>query len=192
MGIKEIKKELNNLAKKELIDIIAGLYKSHKRVKEYLDFYVNPDEEAFYEEYREKILEAFYPKRGKGYNLKTAKNAIADFKKLGTSKDLVADLLLFYVETGISFTREFGDINESFYISMAKTYEQALKLLKNENILNNFAGRATAILKNSEGTGWGLYEDISDIHCIYYPDHYNAPDEPMPTNNRASMRINRD
>ena len=43
MGLKEVKSELNKLDKDALIKHISELYKNFKPVKEYLDFYINPD-----------------------------------------------------------------------------------------------------------------------------------------------------
>ncbi|MCA6432179.1 MAG: hypothetical protein IM574_01110, partial [Cytophagales bacterium] len=107
MGLTDIKKELKKLDKDKLIDLVADLYKKNKSVKEFFDFYVNPDERELFNKYRDKVFEAFYPKRGYNYKLKDGKQAISDFKKLGTSSDLLADLMLFYVETGVKFTNDY-------------------------------------------------------------------------------------
>lgn len=115
MGLTDLKKELKKLDKDKLIDLVADLYKKNKFVKEFFDFYVNPDEKELFNKYRDKVFEAFYPKRGDNYKLKDGKQAISDFKKLGTSADSLADLMLFYVETGVIFTNDFGDIDEPFY-----------------------------------------------------------------------------
>jgi len=117
-----IKTELSKLEKSALIEIISDLYKKNKSVQEYLNFYIKPDEDGLFEKYRAKVYEAFYPKRGFGYNLKQGKQSITDFKKLGPSVESLADLMLFYVETGVKFTGDFGDMDEAFYNSMESTY----------------------------------------------------------------------
>ena len=83
-----------------------------------------------FNKYRDKVFEAFYPGRGYNCKLKDGKQAISDFKKFGPSADLLADLMLFYVETGVKFTNEYGDIDEGFYSSMETTYVAALTLMK--------------------------------------------------------------
>ena len=133
-GLNELKKELNKFDKAKLIELMAELYKKNKSVKELFDFYVNPDEKGLFKKYQNKVFESFYPKRGFNYNLKDGKQAISEFKKLGVSEESVADLMLFYVETGVKFTNDFGDINESFYSSLEKAYLQALTLMKKENV----------------------------------------------------------
>ena len=169
MGLTDIKKELKRLDKDKLIDLVADLYKKNNSVKEYFDFYVNPDEKELFNKYRDKVFESFYPKRGYDYKLKEGKQAISDFKKLGPSSDLIADLMLFYVETGVKFTNEFGDIDETFYSSMETTYVAALKLMKKENLLDKFADRARKIVSDTRDIGWGFHDYLCQVHYDFYP-----------------------
>lgn len=173
MGLSNVKKELKKLDKSKLIELVADLYKKNKSVKEFLDFYTNPNEDELFEKYRDKVFEAFFPKRGYHYSLKTGKQAISDFKKLGTSIDLLADLMLFYVETGVKFTNEFGDIDENFYSSMETTYVAALKLMKKENSLDKFAERTREVVRDTNGIGWGFHDYLSDVHSDFYPDYFD-------------------
>jgi hypothetical protein len=168
MGITELKKELKRLDKTKLIDLIADLYKKNKSVRELLDFYVNPQEEEIFEKYRDKVFEAFYPSRGYKLKLKEGKQAIADFKKLGPSQDLLADLMLFYVETGVKFTNEYGDIGESFYSSIESTYQAALKLMQKEKLLEKFADRAGKVVNDTSNIGWGFHDYLGDVHSEFY------------------------
>jgi len=171
MGITELKKELKRLDKTKLIDLIADLYKKNKSVRELLDFYVNPQEEEIFEKYRDKVFEAFYPSRGYKLKLKEGKQAIADFKKLGPSQDLLADLMLFYVETGVKFTNEYGDIGESFYSSIESTYQAALKLMQKEKLLEKFADRAGKVVSDTSNIGWGFHDYLGDVHSEFYVNH---------------------
>lgn len=170
MGLTDIKKELKKLEKEKLIDLVAELYKKNKSVKDFFDFYVNPNEREHFERYRNKVFEAFYPKRGYNYKLKDGKKAISDFKKLNPSANLLADLMLFYVETGVKFTNEFGDIDEAFYSSMETTYLAALKLMKKENMLQEFADRSGKVLNDTNDIGWGFHENLCGIYFNYYAD----------------------
>jgi hypothetical protein len=173
MGLTDLKNELKKLDKDKLIALIAELYKKNKSVKEFFDFYVHPDEKELLEKYRIKVFEAFYPKRGFNYNLKNGKKAINDFKKLGTSEDLQADLMLFYVETGVSFTNDYGDINEAFYKSLATTFVNALILLNKENLLDPFKGRVEKIVDDTNGIGWGFHDYLVQVWCDFYPPEYD-------------------
>lgn len=169
MGLTDIKKELKKLDNNKLIDLVANLYKKNKSVQEFFDFYVNPNEQEIFEKYRNKVYEAFYPKRGYNYKLKDGKQAISDFKKLEPSANLLAGLMLFYVETGVIFTNDYGDIGESFYSSMETTYVKALTLMKKENLLDKFATRAGKVVTDTSGIGWGFHDYLGDVHSDFYP-----------------------
>ena len=171
MGLTDIKKELKKLDKDKLIDLVADLYKKNKSVKEFFDFYINPNEQELFNKYRNKVFEAFYPKRGFGFKLKEGKQAISDFKKLGPSSDLLAELMLFYVETGVKFTNDYGDIDEGFYSSLETTYLAALTLMKKENILDKFAYRAAKVVSDTSGIGWGFPDSLAEIHSDFYSDY---------------------
>jgi hypothetical protein len=164
----QLKSELAKLDKKALIEIIADLSKKNKAVQEYLNFYFKPDEDGLLEKYKAKVYEAFYPKRGFGYNLKQGKQCISDLKKLGVSPALVADLMLFYVETGVEFTNDYGDISETFYSSLESTFAAALKMMKQEGVLDKFEGRAARVLKDTRNIGWGFYDVLCDTFYQFY------------------------
>ncbi|MNT12876.1 hypothetical protein D3C72_1478230 [compost metagenome] len=177
MGLTDIKKELKKLDKEKLIDLVADLYKKNKSVKEFFDFYVNPDESELFKKYRDKVFEAFYPKRGYSYKLKDGKQAISDFKKLGPATELLANLMLFYVETGVKFTNDFGDINEAFYKSLATTFVDALRIMNKENFLDKFEERVDKIIDDTSGIGWGFHDYLVQVWVEFYPSDDNDDDE---------------
>ena len=168
MGLKDLKKELKTLDKNQLIALVGELYKKHKSVKEYLDFYVQPNENKLLDKYEQKVFEAFYPNRGYDYNLRNGKKAISEFKKFSPSPKLVAHLMLFYVETGVKFTNDYGDINESFYSSIETTYDSTLKLIDKENLLDEFADRASKVVRDTDGIGWGFHDYLYDVYADFY------------------------
>lgn len=82
--------------------------------------------------------------------LSISRKAINDFKKLGPSKENIADLLLYYVEGGVELTNEFGDIDENFYTSIENAYETSLELMNKEEILSKFKYRAFEIVEETK------------------------------------------
>jgi hypothetical protein len=171
MGLADIKKELKKLENDKLIDLLTDLYKKNKSVKEYLDFFASPNEKELFLKYKEKVFEAFYPRRGDIFKLSEGKKAISDFKKLETSKELLADLMLFYVETGVKLTNEYGDIDEPFYNSIASVYSNALTLMGKEKFLDKFADRAIKVVDDTSGIGWGFHDELGDIYSVFYNDN---------------------
>ncbi|WP_066630983.1 DUF6155 family protein [Labilibacter marinus] len=168
MGLREVKSELNKLDKADLIKHISELYKIYKPVKEYFDFYVNPKEEEILEKYKEKVREGFYPKRGFALKLSISRTAINEFKKLGTSKEALSDLLIYYVECGVEFTNDFGDIDENFYSSIENAFGKALQIMSKEGILAKFEDRAYEIVENAQNIGWGFHDYLADVYSEYY------------------------
>lgn len=187
MGLTDIKKELKKLDKDKLIDLVTDLYKKNKSVKEFFDFYVNPNERELFVKYRDKVFEAFYPKRGYNLKLKDGKQAISDFKKFGPSSELLADLILFYVETGVKFTNDFGVIDEGFYSSMATTYVAALKLMRKENLLDKFADRAGKIVSDTKGIDWGFHYYLCEVHSDFFADYSDDIDVPFDQQSKGKL-----
>lgn len=50
-----LKKKLASMSKTEIIGLVAELYDAKKEAKDYLDYWVNPDEETKLEEYKRNI-----------------------------------------------------------------------------------------------------------------------------------------
>ena len=168
MGLKEVKSELSKLDKTTLIKHISELYKKYKPVKEYFDFYVNPDENKILDQYKEKVTEGFFPKKGYQLKLSISRKAINDFRKLGTSDESVVDLLLHFVENGVEFTKVYGDVTDSFYVSIENTYSGALEIIEKNGLKENFKTRAHKIVTDSADTGWGFHECLTDLFYQYY------------------------
>lgn len=173
MGLAETKKELTKLTKGELIELISELYKKEKTAKEFFDFSVDPNEKALFEKYREKMYAAFNPKKGR-HSLMAAKQVINDFKKLKPSKEYLADLMLFYVETGIALANELDDLNESFYLSIEKAYVAALTFMQNANILREFETRAKQLIADSEEIYWDMQYFLEQTYEEFYPNSNNV------------------
>ncbi len=87
------------------------------------------------------------------------------------SDDNLADLMLFYVETGLEFINDFGDINESFYSSLERTYVQALTLMSKNGLLEKFANRAEKVMTDTSDIGWGFHDYIAQVYIDFYADY---------------------
>lgn len=99
------------------------------------------------------MFEAFYPKRVYNYKLKDGKPAISDFKKLEASADLLAGLMLFYIETVVKFINNFDDINEAFYKNLVTTFVSYLTLMQKEDLLDKFEVHVGKVIDDTSGIG---------------------------------------
>ena len=175
MTFKDVKRELIQLENDKLVALLGELYKKNKDVKEYLDFLVAPNERKLYEKYEDKLYLAFFPARGHNYNLTTAKKAISDFKKAGATPELVAELTLYYLETGASYALEYGEIGENAYTSFEKSFVAMLEIMDKGGFLNKFHERIVTLINDTKDIGLGdvfyfPYQDLTEFDQTIYED----------------------
>jgi len=169
MSKRDLKKELSDFDKTKLIGLISELYDKNKSVREYLDYYLKPDEKEILKVYKVKVKEAFYPKRGFGFKLALGKKAITDFRKLKPSHESLIELMLYYVECGIEFTNEYGDINENYYLSLVRVFRDSMELINIHSLHDTFKYSALAILNDSANIGWGFPDALGGFYCETFP-----------------------
>lgn len=169
MSKSQLKKHLANQTKEQVIDVVLELYSARKEAKEYLDFYINPNDDAKLEEYKKIIYKEFYPSRGEAQcRFSVCRKAISDFKKLNPSPSCIADLMLYYIETGVSFTAEYGDMWDQYYTTLENNFEKAMEFIYKNGYLEELHPRIEKMLQMSENCGWGFPEVLSDTFYQYY------------------------
>ena len=78
--------------------------------------------------------------------------------------------MLFYVECGVSFTNDYGDIDERLYNSMASVYVNACQFIHENNLESKFQSRALAIVTDTSNSGWGFHEYLRDSYDDFFGD----------------------
>ena len=166
MSIKTLRQYLHQKTKEELIDEIIHLSSRFKMVKDYYQARAGADErEKILEKYKSLVTHEFFPLRGHGNaRLSVARKAVTDFKKMSPSTMELIDLILHYVEMGVRFTNEYGDIDEPFYNSMEGMYDKVLKLVVNEEMKQVFQQRCHKIVTDTNGMGWGFHDALADMY----------------------------
>ena len=66
----------------------------------------------------------------------TSRKAIDVLKRLETTIDSEADLLLHFVECGVKITNLYGAIDEKFYTCLEDTYSYVLELIHMNRLLD--------------------------------------------------------
>ncbi len=117
---------------------------------------------------KEAILECFYPQRGYKLRLKDARKLISDFKKLSPDDESLADAMIYYVECGVRFTNDFGDIDEPFYNSIAGMFRDVGKFVQANTLTSLFKERAEKIMNETSDIGWGFHEDLADTYYNHF------------------------
>jgi hypothetical protein len=169
MPTRNLKKYLKTLSKEELIKHILELDKKFKPVQEYYQLYVNNDVSGTVGKAKKVIEQEFFPARGlPKMRLSVARKAVTDAQKLGLPPEAMADLMLFYVESGVQFTCDYGDIDEPFYNSMESMFLKALKYIESTGLLPEFEDRASEILDKTVDIGWGFHDTLGDYFYQFY------------------------
>jgi len=171
MSKTELKKHLQSLTKEQVIEQVLELYGNCKPAKEYFEYFLHPNEKEKFKKYKAIIFNEFFDNTLVGIGklrFSVAKKAIADFRALKPSPELLADLLVTLPETACQFTKEYGDMTEQFYDSTVINYEVALKFLQQNNLLADFKLRCKDCVKYSESCGYGFHEEIDRLFRDYF------------------------
>lgn len=179
LKVTELKKQLKTFDQKELIQLVADLYKHSKEVQTYLTVQFVGEEavEQLLEDAKKKIRDEFFPDKGFGkLGLTKARKAITDFKKVTGDEVKTLELMVYFVELGVDFTNSFGDIDEKFYNTMIKVFDQVITLcFKHEEYYRAFTDRLEQIVEDTEGIGWGFHDELADLYYSLSADY----DEPI-------------
>ena len=169
MSLKKLKSKLTAMTREELEKEIAGLYKRFTDVKDYYDIKdEDPLESKIFKKALKTIGDQFYPARGCGrLNLAKARKAISDFKKLIKHPLAIAELMLHYVENGIRFTNDYGDIDERFYCSMESMFASLCKHVTKNGLGDIYKNRLKDQVDEAPG-GWGFRDGLSDTYYEYF------------------------
>ena len=162
----QLKKMIKDCEKDECIALILEIAQSCPQAREFLTLKFSDNQSEILEKYKQKVKNEFFPKRGFGrLNLREAKKAISDFKKICPDKLMAIDIMLFYVENCVAFTNEYGDINETFYVSAEGMYDDVVKAVNSVGIVayEKFADRLESAAKNA-CEGWGFYDAMIGMY----------------------------
>lgn len=117
------------------------------------------------DKHKATIKKEFFPTRGIGHaRLSIARKAVTDYKKIAGSPASVIDLMLYYVEMGVGYTNSYGDISEAFYNSMESMYAQALKLMAQTKLHDQFERRCKQVVDDTRNIGWSFHDGLSQMY----------------------------
>ncbi len=168
--LRQLKQHLKQRSHDELIGDIADLFVKLDPVKDYYQLRLGEGHnEELLEKYKAMIKREFFPARGFGEpRLSIARKAVTEYKKVSSSHEGLADLMLFYVEMGVRFTNTYGDIDEPFYNSMERMYARALELIVEHNLQGQFEPRCKKIVADTAQIGWGFHDNLSHMYHEFF------------------------
>ncbi|MGL5937666.1 MAG: DUF6155 family protein [Phocaeicola sp.] len=164
----QLRKHLSTLSKEQIIEVVLELYDARKEAKEYLEFYLNPNEDIKLDEYKSIIRNEFFPKRGEAKcRFSICRKAISDFKKLKPHPACIADLMLYYIEQGCEMTSMYGDMWEQYYVTIETNFEKTMEYIVKLGYIEEFKDRIEKMLKSVEDCGWGFPDTLYDIYYMH-------------------------
>ena len=156
MSKRDLKKYLNELNKEQLEEQILELYEKFSDVKVYYNFVFNPNENKLIGEAKVKIANEYFPLKGKRAKMRrsVAQKYIKHFLTLGVDVTMIADVMLFTIETAQRFSFKKPIKYESFFKSFLIAYQQAVNFLIENGILNEFLDRVVDIKEEVNRQNW--------------------------------------
>lgn len=179
LKVTDLKKHLMSKTQPDLMKEILHLCKVFPEVTEYYTLKLAPaTEPQILAKYKKIIKNEFFPVRGLGkLRFSIINKAISNFKKISGNPGHIAELLVGCVEYGVEFTNTYGSIDERFYIRMAAMYEDAAAYVAEKNLEAAFQQRLRDLVDASAGTGWGFYEELTELYYSYFTDEDEAEEE---------------
>jgi hypothetical protein len=167
--ISNLKKILSQKTKDELIQEISTLYENFSQVKDYYKAQ-GSDTKKVVKRYKDLIEKEFIEGKTRGLpkaRLSVARKAITDFKKITDNPELIAEVMFTYVESISWFNDEYCVDTEKYYTSSENMFEDVLKLLKKNNILDKFEERAHTIVKKATDS-YGYQDTLQERYEEVY------------------------
>ena len=162
MSKRALQKYLKDLKKKELEEQLMDLYNRFPVVKEYYDFIFNPKEDKMVQEAKARISNEYFPlkRRRPKARRSVAQKFIKHFIKLGVEPHLVADLMLYNLETAQTFSMD-RNVPDAFYKSMLNSFNEMVQYVSLNALLPNFKERIVKTYNFTEENNWGYQEGFS-------------------------------
>ena len=132
------------------------MYTRFKPVKTYYNFVFNPKEDKLVEEAKFKIANEYFSIKGRKARARrsVAQKYIKQFLLLGMDAALIADVMLFNLETAQRFNGQKNTNQEAFYKSMFSSFEQAVSFIYENGLRTVYMKRINAILETAWEQEW--------------------------------------
>lgn len=169
MSKRDLKKYLTELNKKQLEEQVLEMYEKFSPVKTYYDFVFNPKEDTLQKECKIKISNEYFPQKTSGkprrpkMRRSVAQKYIKHFILLGVDPFVIADVMLYSIEIAQTFSAKRFVKPELFFKSMLTSFEQAVKFMISNGIVEEFKTRIVAINEETMRQNWYNKEQFNAI-----------------------------
>ena len=108
--------------------------------------------------------------RNQSVSVATAKKAISAYKKAAGRPEGLAELMVFYCERAVGFSREYGLQDTGYFDALVRMFEQALKMsatLPARQQRDTMLARLDAVRAISHRLGYGVGDDMDRLLARY-------------------------
>lgn len=167
VGKREVKAFLAGCSREELAEQILALYDDFAPVRERYQARLRRDDEPVRARYRTRIDRAFGVGRSfPDPDVRAAKQAVAEYRKVASSVEGIADVMLHYVEAGMEPLALYGLDHPSLPGSLLRMYHDALAHVAKHGLEDGFRDRSSEIVRQAQRCGL-LYEFL-EIHHEFF------------------------
>jgi hypothetical protein len=163
----DVKTKLANYDRDGLMHLVADLYAFHKDNQSFLRarlaLGVNP-----LDNYKKRIGLALapdiYSNRRADISVATAKKAISEYTKAIGDPLGVLELRVFWCETAVAFSMEFGYADEGYFDALVRQYRDACQTLSalDGALLEEYILRLENVRDDAD-MGYGVHDDMGDL-----------------------------
>ncbi len=171
-----LKKHLLSLEKEDIINVVLELYTARKEAKEYLEYYLNPDENGLFEKSKEQINKEFFPAKGKRKaRVSECRKVIKHFSTLWPTAEHLGQLHLYYadrlVRVGCFCGWKWVKLQPKAIVAM----REAMTVVQQHCLQDFLREQVDEIMRISLLHSDDFYEDMFDAYIIAYDDHGTDP-----------------
>ncbi len=165
MSKRALVKYLQSLDKQELESQVLDLYQRFKPVKEYYNFVFNPKEEKLVEEAKFKIANEYFPLKRKRARMRrsVAQKYIKQFILLEMDPALIADVMLFNLETAQRYNEKKRVNQDAFYKSMFNSFSQLVEFTGVNGLKKVYEKRLANIVDTAFDQEWFNAEGLDSL-----------------------------
>jgi len=154
MTLAKLKKELAQMAPKQVVDLVLDMYTKVPAAKDFLDIFVSLDIEKLSEKYKSQISRDLKVKFDGSPRDVSARKLIRDVRKMGID-ELSVELELFYAECAYLNMEEWGYWEAySYSDAMQKMFYDAIEKIEKNGWQEKYNGRLDVLRKKGEQYGY--------------------------------------
>ena len=156
MSKRAFKKYIKELDKEDLEEQIMDLYERFDDVRVFYNFVFNPNEEKLVRDAKFKIGKEYFPPNNRRAKKRrsVAQKLIKHFLKLEMEPHALADVMFYNVEIAQAYAADKDNITESFQKSILNSFDQGVKFLVENGIVEDFKPRIKKITLDAHENKW--------------------------------------